>query len=128
MKTFRNPATVHPPLAGYTHQVELAGPERLLVISGQVGLAPDGRMPEDPLEQLELALDNLRLNLEAAGMEPRDLLKLTFFLVGESDPARRREVIAAKLQGFQPCMTLLHVAALASPAVKVEVEALASRA
>lgn len=128
MKTFRNPATVHPPLAGYTHQIELAGPERLLVISGQVGRTLDGQMPEDPLEQLELALDNLRLNLEAAGMEPRDLLKLTFFLVGESDPARRRDVIAAKLQGFQPCMTLLHVAALASPAIKVEVEALASRA
>jgi enamine deaminase RidA (YjgF/YER057c/UK114 family) len=128
VKTFRNPATVHPPLAGYTHQIELAGPERLLVISGQVGRTLDGRMPEDPLEQLELALDNLRLNLEAAGMELRDLLKLTFFLVGESDPARRRDVIAAKLQGFQPCMTLLHVAALASPAIKVEVEALASRA
>ena len=42
MKTYRNPPDVHPPLAAYSHQVELSGPGRQLILSGQVGVAADG--------------------------------------------------------------------------------------
>jgi enamine deaminase RidA (YjgF/YER057c/UK114 family) len=44
------------------------------------------------------------------------------------DMTKRREIITAKLQGHKPCSTFLYVAGLASPAYKVEVEAIASRA
>ncbi len=115
MKEFRNPPNVHPPVGAYTHQVEISGPERWLILSGQVGRKEDGTVPEDPIEQLDLALDNIFRNLQAAKMGTEDLLKLTFYLVGEIDATRRREVIASRLQSHQPCMTLLYVAALASP-------------
>jgi enamine deaminase RidA (YjgF/YER057c/UK114 family) len=128
MKTSRNPAAVHPPLASYAHQIEVAGPERLLFVSGQVGLRPDGAISSDPAEQLEVALENVRLNLSAAGMQIGDLVKLTFYFVGEIDPVQRRAITAAWLDGHQPCMTTLFVAALASPVYKVEVDAWASRA
>lgn len=127
MKTYRNPPSVHPPLAAYTHQIEISGPERLLFLSGQVGATQEGVVPEDPIEQLELALENILRNLEAAGMMVQDIVKLTIYLVGEMDAAERRERIAAKLQGHQPCMTLLYVAALAVPIYKVEIDAWASR-
>jgi enamine deaminase RidA (YjgF/YER057c/UK114 family) len=61
-------------------------------------------------------------------MEVQDILKLTFYLVGEMDAVRRRDVIAARLKGHQPCMTLLYVASLASRLYKVEIDAWASRA
>jgi enamine deaminase RidA (YjgF/YER057c/UK114 family) len=122
----RNPPSIHAPLAGYSHQIELAGPQRLLVLSGQVGMAPDGRVPEDPGEQLELALDNVLRNLEAAAMDAGDLVKLTFFLVAAIEAERRRAALAERLGGHEPCMTLLYVPALASPAIKVEVDAWAS--
>jgi enamine deaminase RidA (YjgF/YER057c/UK114 family) len=128
MKEYRNPPDVHSPIAGYTHQIEVTGPERLLVLSGQVGRREDGSVPDDPIEQLDIALENLQRNLQAAGMGVQDLLKITFYLVGEMDAARRREVIAARLQGHRPCMTLLFVAALASPIYKVEIDAWASSA
>lgn len=41
-------------------------------------------MPEDPLEQLDLALENLSHNLQAADMGMDDIGKLTFYLVGEA--------------------------------------------
>lgn len=127
MKAYRNPETVHAPIASYTHQIEIQGPERLLVISGQVGRTIEGVVPEDPLEQLDLALENLIRNLHAAQMNVQDLVKLTFYLVGEMDAAQRREILAAHLKGHQPCTTLLYVVALASPAYKVELDAWASK-
>jgi len=128
VKEFRNPQDVHQPVGSYTHQIEIRGNERLLVISGQVGLREDGTIPEDPFEQIDLAFENILRNLRAANMDVKDIIKLTYYLVGEIDPAKRREIILAKLQGRQPCSTLLYVAGLASPAFRVEIEAWASRA
>ncbi len=125
MKTFRNPIDVHKPVAGYAHQVEVNS-ERMLILSGQIGMKQDGSLPEEPLEQLAVALDNVLRNLKAANMTHQDLLKLTFYHVGAVDAGKRRAIIAEKLQGHIPCMTLLFVAALANPSLKVEVEALAS--
>ncbi len=127
MKESRNPPDVHSPVAAYTHQIEIRGDERMLVLSGQIGMRPDGAIPSDPAEQLAVAFENLNRNLKAARMEMGDLVKVTLFIAGEMDPARRREVLAAALQGHQPCMTLVYVVSLASPALKVEVDAWASR-
>ena len=126
MKQRRNPDGIHEPLGVYTHQIEVSGPERLLFLAGQVGQRADGSVPEDPLEQLEVALDNVRGNLEAAGMGVDDLVKLIFYHVGDVDRERRRDLLTAKLEGHRPCMTLLFISALAAPAYKVEVDAWAS--
>jgi 2-iminobutanoate/2-iminopropanoate deaminase len=126
MKQFRNPETLHEPLAGYSHQVELSGDERLLVLSGQVGMRPDGNVPDDPVEQFQVALENVERNLDAAGLAIRDLVKLTLYLVGEMDQERRRTVLTDTLGGHAPCMTLVYVAALAAPVYKVEIDAWAS--
>jgi 2-iminobutanoate/2-iminopropanoate deaminase len=128
MKEFRNPQDVHEPVGSYSHQIEIKGNERLLVISGQVGMRQDGSIPDDPIEQVDLAFENILRNLRAAGMDVKDLIKITYYLVGEIDTAKRREAILSKLQGHKPCSTLLYVAALASPALRVEIEAWASRA
>lgn len=126
VKQARNPASVHAPLAGYSHQIEIAGAERLLVLSGQIGMTLDGRIPDDAAEQLDLALTNVLRNLEAAGMAATDLVKLIFYLTEPVDQGRRAAVLAARLAGHAPCMTLLYVAGLASPALKVEIDAWAS--
>jgi enamine deaminase RidA (YjgF/YER057c/UK114 family) len=126
VKEQRNPASIHAPLAGYAHQIELRGEERLLVVSGQVGMTPDGELPDDPAEQLALAMDNVVRNLEAADMGVADLVKLTFYHVDPIDPVRRREIVDARLGGHTPCMTLIYVAGLARPEINLEVDAWAS--
>ena len=126
MKEFRNPQNVHQPLGSYSHQIEIRGNERILVFSGQVGMRQDGTVPEDPLEQMDVAFENILRNLRAANMDVKDIIKLTYYLVGEIDTAKRRELVASKLQGHAPCSTLMYVAALASPIYKVEIDAWAS--
>ena len=128
MKEFRNPQNVHPPVGAYSHQVEITGNERMLILSGQVGMREDGTLPEDPLEQIDLALENIFRNLQAANMDVQDLVKLTYYLVGDIDTTKRRELVAAKLQRHKPCSTLLYVVRLATPDIKVEIDAWASRA
>jgi 2-iminobutanoate/2-iminopropanoate deaminase len=128
MKTQRNPETVHAPLAGYSHQIEITGSERQLVLAGQVGMRADGTVPDDPIEQLGVALDNVERNLEAAEMELGDLVRLTIYLVGEWDANSRRQMIASRLGAHHPCMTVLYVAGLAAPNLLIELDTWASRA
>ena len=126
MKEFRNPQDIHQPLGSYSHQLEISGNERVLVLSGQVGMREDGTVPEDSLEQMDVAFENIFRNLRAANMDVKDIIKLTYYLVGEVDTAKRRELVVSKLQGHKPCSTLLFVAGLANPIYKVEIEAWAS--
>lgn len=123
MKKSRNPKTIHPPVAPYMHQIETTGPQRWLTMSGQVGMGIDGTIPASPLEQLELALENVKRNLEAADMAVEDITKLVFYLVGEFDAESRRRIFEQFLGNHLPCMTMVYVVALAAPAFKVEVDA-----
>jgi enamine deaminase RidA (YjgF/YER057c/UK114 family) len=128
MKQARNPESIHAPLGRYVHQIEVSGESRMLFLAGQVGIAPDGTVPADPVEQLGVALENVVRNLEAAGFEPADLVKLTTYVVGSIDAAGRRAQLDRVLGPHVTTSTLVYVAALASPDYKVEVEAWATRA
>jgi enamine deaminase RidA (YjgF/YER057c/UK114 family) len=127
MKTTRNPENIHPPVGSYVHQMEVTGPNRWLNISGQIGMTPDGSLPEEPLEQLEVALENVKGNLEAANMGIQDLTKLVFYLVGDFDTDKRRKIVKDFLGDHIPCTTLLYVVALAAPNIKVEIDAWACK-
>jgi 2-iminobutanoate/2-iminopropanoate deaminase len=126
MKTQRNPDSVHAPLAAYSHQIEITGPQRQLVIAGQIGMRADGEVPVEAIDQLAAALDNVERNLEAAGMEISDIVRLTVYLVGEWDANARRQMMASRLGAHHPCTTLLYVAGLAAPNLRVELDAWAS--
>ncbi len=128
MKQARNPDSVHAPIGRYVHQIEVSGESRVLFLSGQVGMQQDGTVPDDPVAQLGVALENILANLEAAGFEPTDLVKLTTYIVGAMDPAGRKAVLDRLLGDHITTSTLLIVAALASPVYKVEIDAWAVRA
>jgi 2-iminobutanoate/2-iminopropanoate deaminase len=123
VNTARNPDAIHPPAGPYSHHVELPAGGRQLVLSGQIGMHPDGTIPSSAAEQLEVALTNVIRNLEAAGMTAGDLVKLTFLLTEEIDAPTRGGVIAKVLGEHRPAMTLMYVAGLAAPPLKVEVDA-----
>jgi enamine deaminase RidA (YjgF/YER057c/UK114 family) len=126
MNTPRNPGVVHPPIGRYVHQIEVTNPTRLLFISGQVGMEQDGTIPEDPIDQLGVAVENVVRNLGAAGLGVGALTKMTIYAVGELDPARRRSELDQHLGEHVACSTFLYVAGLARPEYKVEVDAWAA--
>ena len=129
MKTSRNPESIAAPVGRYVHQIEIEKPTKLLFIAGQVWMRPDGSVPDDPIEQLAVALENVLRNVEAAGMDTSDLMKITTYVVAgtELDPARRRSEMERLLGEHVPTSTLVFVAALASPPYKVEIDGWAAR-
>jgi enamine deaminase RidA (YjgF/YER057c/UK114 family) len=128
MKQARNPGTVHSPVGRYVHQIEVSGEGRLLFLSGQVGKRLDGTVPADPVDQLGVALENVLENLRAAGFEPTDLVKITTYIVGDMDPARRRAEIERLLGDHVTTSTLVFVSKLAAPEYLVEIDGWAVRA
>ena len=121
-----NPPTVHPPLGRYSHAtVHPLGPGlKRLVMAGQVGVKPDGKIAGDLGAQIEQAWDNLLAVLASEGMGPEDLVKITFFTTDGSPEALKlsREIRARKLGDLAPSSTFLVVAGLAGSDLKVEIE------
>jgi len=120
--TANNPPTVRAP-AGYTHSMLIEGEQRRLVMSGQVGVAPDGSVPSTGEGQIAQVFANLRALLEANGMSITNLVKTTVFLTDRSLLAPFRAARDAVYGGHAPCSTLLFVAGLADPRFMVEIEA-----
>lgn len=121
--TFSNPPGAPQPASRYSQAVLIEGEGRRLVLSGQVGVRPDGTVVEDPVRQIDQALANLGALLAAHGMSPADIVKVTVFLTDAALIGPWRAKRDAFMQGHAPASTLLIVAGLASPAFKVEVEA-----
>lgn len=120
--TFSNPPGAPVPASRYSQAALIEGEGRRLVISGQIGLRPDGTTVAEPEDQMAQALDNLAAVLAAHGMGVANLVKMTVFLTDASQiPAWRRRRDAF-LGSHAPTSTLLIVAGLASPAFAVEVE------
>jgi enamine deaminase RidA (YjgF/YER057c/UK114 family) len=120
--TRSNPPTVRQP-TGYAHAIEVVSPTRWLVISGQVGLALNGTIPETGGGQIDQALANLRAVLEANDMTVNNIVKLTTFLTDRSLLGAYRAARVAVLGEHTPASTLLFVAGLADPRFVVEIEA-----
>ncbi len=120
--TFSNPGTVHQP-GRYSHAALVSGATKRLVISGQVGCAPDGTILEGAEAQIGQALANLGAILTAHGMSPASVVKVTIFITDRSVLDSLRKQRAAFFGDHIPTSTLLIVAGLADPAFLVEIEA-----
>ncbi len=64
----------------WVHAMEVRGAERLLFVSGTMGLRPDSSAPRSLEEQLECVWNNLRAILASAGMTVDNIVRLTSYL------------------------------------------------
>jgi enamine deaminase RidA (YjgF/YER057c/UK114 family) len=71
---------IYPAVADYVHALEVREPQRLLFVSGTMGLHPDGTAGSDLDEQLDLIWANLRAILSSAGMTVDNIVRLTSYL------------------------------------------------
>lgn len=125
MPAFRhsNPPAVRPPISCYSHAVLIEGPPHRLVVSGQVGIAPDGSIAETGEEQVEQAFANLRAILEANGMGWHDVVKTTAYVTSRDMVPKFRAHRDRLLAAAPPASTLVIVAGLVDPRLLVEIEA-----
>jgi 2-iminobutanoate/2-iminopropanoate deaminase len=121
-----NPPDIVKPASNYAQGVLHSSGTRL-VISGQVGLAPDGTLESGMAAQMERAWSNVFGILRAAGFDRRQLVKCAIYVTEPGQTALFREVRDRMLDGHLCATTYLQVAGLAAPGFLVEIEAEAVR-
>ena len=122
-----NPKKTHKPLGKYTHGVEVGPGARWLQISGQVGVSPAGKVAGGIKGQCDRAFRNVLAVLAEAGMDAGDIVKTTVFLTGPEHIPAYRVARDKHLGRARPASTLLIISALATPALLVEIEAVAAK-
>ena len=123
-----DPATIAPPFGNYSHGVVIPAGMRVLHVSGQVGVAPDGSIPDAPEEQCRLAFSNVLGVLAGDGMGPEDLVAITTYAVAGQDLLPVRKIRREVLGDVKPASTFLFVSGLADPRLLIEVQAVAAKA
>jgi reactive intermediate/imine deaminase len=112
------------PISHYTDAVRFGD---LLFVSGVAPLDEAGKLVggDDVVAQTRQVFRNMGKVLAAAGAGFEDVLKVTVFLTDIEDRARINPVRQEYFRGTRPASTLIGVAALAVPGMKVEIEAVA---
>ncbi len=123
---FLNPESIARP-KGYSHVVEIAGPARVVCISGQLGVKPDGAIAGDARAQVVQAYENLKAALAAVGASFGDVVKLNTYIVDIAvNIAHHREVRDLYVNAARPpASTTVGVTGLARADALYEVEAVA---
>lgn len=120
------PETIAPPQGLYAHAIEVPDGSKLTYVAGQVGVDPDGNIPDDFTAQAENVWHNLMQILEYNGLRMKDVVKINHFLTSAGDLPAYNEVRTKYLGKERPASTMLIVAGLARPEFKVEVEMVAA--
>lgn len=121
------PTAIHPPAANYSYLTVVPPGARLAFLSGQLGIRPDGSIPEGAGEQAEAAFDNALAALAAAGMTAADIVRINAFVTDRAHlapyMAARDRVVASP----PPSSTLMIVSGFANPRFLVEIEVVAAQ-
>lgn len=120
------PSSIRAPFARYSHGVEVPAGYRLILCSGQLGIAPDERVPEDAGEQAELCFKNIAEILGEAGLSIADIVRLNAFVTSREHLRPYMAVRDRVVGDPPPASTLMIVSGFARPEFKVEVEAIAA--
>lgn len=122
------PDSIAPPFARYAHGVMVPEGYRLILTSGQLGVAEDGSVPESAEAQAEIIFENLTEILAGGGATVADVLRLNAFV---TDRAHMGGYMAARDRWLAdverlPASTLVIVSGFTRPEFKVEVEVTAA--
>ena len=120
------PKAVAAPFGPYSHAVEVPEGSRLLYISGEVGVLPDGTLPAGIEAQAEACWRNIAAILADAGMSITDLVKITTYLVHSQDVAAAGAARARHFGDARPGSATIIVKALVNPELLIEIEAVAA--
>lgn len=127
MKTIvRNPTSgIYPATDDYIHALEVRGAERLLFVSGTMGLDTEGNPGRTLEQQLDLIWSNIRAILASADMTLDNVVRLTSYLTDARYAEANAAARIAALGGRAIPTTAIVVQTLVSDWL-VEIEVIAA--
>jgi len=121
------PDSIRPPFANYHHAVEVPPGARLLVCSGQLGIAPDDSIPETAEEQTSLCFENVGEILKSADMGFSNIVRINAYVTDRAHLAGYMKARDRFVSDPPPASTLMIVSGFARPEFKVEIEVMAAK-
>jgi enamine deaminase RidA (YjgF/YER057c/UK114 family) len=111
-----------PPVSHYTDAVRFGN---LLFVSGVTALDERGAIvcPNDAVGQTRHIFLSLRKILQTAGASFKDILRVTVYLTDVNDRTKINPIRQEFFGDARPASTLIGVAALVFPELKVEIDA-----
>ena len=110
------------------HAMEVPPNARILFCNGQVGARLDGTVPEDPLEQIEVIFERIRIILAASNMTFEDVVKFTVYVTDKSILDDYFSIRGRIMGDHNPPATLLVIKKFPRSGVEVEIETIAAKA
>lgn len=120
-----DPAGVPAQVGNYTQGLEVPAGARLLFVSGQIPVRPDGTVPDGFEAQCHAVWDNVLAVLASAGMGPEHLVKVTTYLTSRDQAEINGQVRRERLGVVRPALTVVIVQTFA-PEWLLEIEAVAA--
>ena len=96
-------------------------------VAGTTGLDPDRPGPQAITEQCALALDRLAAALAQCGLDFSDLVRVRYYLTDPAEFEPCWPLLRAAFGAAPPAATMVVVAGLIDPRMKIEIEATACR-
>lgn len=124
--------SLHPkgwkPAKGYANGMLAEG--RTVYVGGQIGWTADQVFETDDfIEQMQQALRNIIDVVQEAGGEPKDIVRLTWFVTDKREYLEKQSLVGKayrEIMGYNfPAMTMVVVADLIEDQAKIEIEATA---
>ncbi len=108
------------PIIGYSRAVRSGD---WILVTGTVGLEPDGRFSATARQQTRRALEIILAAIESLGGKPTDVVRTRMYVANIEDWKEIGEVHSEFFESIRPATTMVQVARLIDPEALVEIEA-----
>jgi enamine deaminase RidA (YjgF/YER057c/UK114 family) len=120
------PASIRTPFARYSHGISVGAGHRLVVTSGQLGIAADDSIPEGCEAQADLCFANIAAILAEDGMTLADVIRVNAYVTDRAHMQPYMRVRDRHFPGLPPASTLMIVSGFTRPEFVVEIEVIAA--
>ena len=122
-----NPGSIMQPFNNaYHHAVVIPPNARMLYVAGQVGLRPDGTLPDTLEEQADQAWQNVMACIQEAGMGAENVVKINAYLIDAEDYPAFAAARTKHLGDARPASTAVLIKQLIVPEWRFEIDAVAA--
>lgn len=125
--TRKNPSNMSAPVGNYSHITKIPRNAELFVTSGQIGVDPEGRFPEQMNKQIYYTFQNIQTVLQSEALDATNIIKVNIWATQKIDWDYLYTEWEKLFGNDYPAMTVGYITELGLPEIKIEIEVWAAK-
>lgn len=115
------------PVGNYSHITKIPRNAELFVTSGQIGVDPEGRFPEQMNDQIYYTFQNIQTVLHSEALDATNIIKVNIWATQKIDWDYLYAEWEKLFGNDYPAMTVGYITELGLPEIKIEIEVWAAK-